>query len=467
MSDWFYRLGRALLNQSVRLYYRRVEVVGREYIPTRGPGVIVANHPNSIPDAFLLASQLTSRPVHFIAKDTITRLPVVGWLARRFGVVGVARALEYERQRDLARQRNQAAIDTCVPRLVAGGLLAIFGEGISTDARRLHTIRKGAMRFGYAAERAAGFQLGVVWIPVGINYSAKQHFRSDVVLRVGKPFALRELLPDPAAHEHDVLQRGTQRLQREVESLIVNIERDELAALIDQLTDLLGSPAGSLAARVERQQRIARAVQYFNVAEPDRLAAVEQGLRRYQQALRAADLSDEVVRQRHPTVALWVNLLGALQSSALMALNLYGWANSLVPRWTAALLRPLGRRRLAGQSALDFTREALYGTYGGWVGAAVAFPLQIYVVTQWAVGRYGVLTAVVVSTLYGLSLIPAWRLFLRRRDILRERFAATHNALRFLLNALPATRLQRRRRQLQRRLRGLLAAYDRQAPRAA
>ena len=88
--------------------------------------------------------------------------------------MGVARAVDYERQRDLARRRNQSAIATCVPRLLAGELLTIFGEGISTDARRLHMIRKGAMRFGYSAEQAADFQLGLVWIPVGISYSAKQ-----------------------------------------------------------------------------------------------------------------------------------------------------------------------------------------------------------------------------------------------------------------------------------------------------
>jgi len=198
MSDWFYRCGRVLLNQSVRLYYRRIEVRGAERLPATGPAVLVANHPNSIADAFLLWACLTRRKVNFIAKDSLTRRPLIGWVARQFGVVGVARAYEYERQRDLARQRNQAAIGTCVPRLLAGELIVIFGEGISTDARRLHIIRKGAMRFGYAAERAAGFRLGLQWIPVGINYSAKQRFRSDVALRVGEPFGLSELHPDPA-----------------------------------------------------------------------------------------------------------------------------------------------------------------------------------------------------------------------------------------------------------------------------
>ena len=467
MNDWFYRFGRVLLNQTVRLYYRRIEVIGRDRMPATGPAIIVANHPNSWADAFLLASQLTPRKLNFVAKDSITRAPVVGWILRGFGLVGVARAMDYRCQRDLARQRNQASIATCTPRLLAGGLIAIFGEGVSTDARRLQTIRKGAMRFGYAAELAAGFKLGLHWVPLGINYSAKQRFRSDVLIRVGQPFRLDDLLcpgeTDPATHENAILQRGTQRLQRNLESLIIHIEREELAGLIDYLAELFGSPAGSLAARVERHQRIARAVQYFNVAEPQRLAEVERALRGYQRRLAAVELTDDVVRQRHATLTLRVSLLGMVKSGALMVLNLYGWANSFVPRWCALLFRPFGRRPSEAPGAggqtprLDVAKEALWGAVGGWLGAAVAFPLQTYLVFRWAAGARGMESGIALATLYGLSLIPSWRLYVRRRDILREHYANLRDAFRFLVNAAPATRLQHHRRQLLRRVRALLA----------
>ncbi len=470
MNDWFYRFGRALLDQSIRLYYRRIELVGGEQIPPTGPAILVANHPNSVTDAFLLASQLTSRKINFIARDAITRAPLTGWIVRRFGVVGVARGLDYERHRDLARQRNYLAIATCEPRLLAGDLIAIFGEGISTDARRLRMIRKGAMRFGYSAERATNFKLGLVWIPVGITYSAKQRFRSDVLIRVGKPFCLADLHLDPAAAEAKVLQRGTERLQHDLESLVVNIEQEELAGLIDGITALLGNPAGSLASRVERQRHIARAVQYFNITEPQRLREVEQALRSYQQRLAAAGLTDDVVRQRHPTLALWANLLGLLKSSALMVLNLYGWANGFVPRWAAHLLGPFGRFRsddsesAEGSHGVVVAKEALWGTLGGWLGAGLAFPLQIYLIYRWGARVWGFRTAVAVAALYGLSLIPSWRLYVRRRDILRQHYVNARDAFRFLINVAPAARLQAHRRQLQRRIRAILAAYDAAAP---
>ncbi len=472
MNDWFYRFGRALLSQSIRLYYRRVEVVDREKIPRTGPAILVANHPNSVTDAFLLASQLTPRKINFIAKDSITRAPLMGWVVRKFGVVGVARGLDYNRHRDLACQRNHLAIATCQPRLLAGELVAIFGEGISTDARRLQMIRKGAMRFGFAAERTADFKLGLVWIPVGITYSAKQRLRSDVLICVGEPFRLADLHSDPGACEAKVLQRGTERLQRDLESLVVNIEQEALGGLIDRLSGLLGRPGGSLASRFERQQHVARAVQYFNIAEPRRLSELEQALRRYQQHLRDANLTDDVVRQPHPTLAFWTNFLGVLKSGALMVLNLYGWANGLVPRWSAQGLGRFGRFRPASSETeqtsqgVVVAKEALWGTLAGWSGAVLAFPLQIYLVMRLVAGRWGFRTALEAGILYGLSLIPSWRLYVRRRDILRQHYVKARDAFRFLVNAVPATRLQHQRRQLQREIRDLLAAYDGAAPRA-
>ena len=426
MSDWVYRLGHALLNQTIRLYYRRIEVVGGERIPAWGPAILVANHPNSAADAFLLASELTPRRVNFLAKDTITRAPVVGPLLRRFGVVGVARAMDYDRQRDVARERNKAALSTCVPRLVAGELLAIFGEGVSTDARRLQMIRKGAMRFGYSAEREANFQLDLQWIPIGINYSAKHHFRSDVLIQVGETFRLRDLDPEQTAPEAEILQRGTARLQRAVESLTVNIEREELADLIDRLADLVASPAGSLSARLEAHQRVVRAVQYFNSTEPLRIAEMEQALRPYQGRLAAAGLTDEVIRRRHPALAVQASLLGLLKSSGWILLSFYGWANSFVPRWGAYLVGPLGRRRVSAPNPagsgprVELAGQALWGIYGGWAGATVAFPLQIYLVYSWAAAKHGLMTAVAFSAFYGLSLIPSWRLYIRRREIFRQ-----------------------------------------------
>src|SRR5215467_8491851 len=115
MSGWLYRFARSLFQQTIRLYYGRVEVTGRDRVPPAGPVILVVNHPNSVADACLVATQITGRRVGFIAKDTLTRAPVLGWLARSIGVIGVARPMDYGENSDLARERNRMAIESCVP----------------------------------------------------------------------------------------------------------------------------------------------------------------------------------------------------------------------------------------------------------------------------------------------------------------------------------------------------------------
>jgi hypothetical protein len=67
---------------------------------------------------------------------------------------------------------------------------------------------------------------------------------------------------------------------------------------------------------------------------------------------------------------------------------------------------------------------------------------------------------------YGISLIPSRQLFIHRRDIFRKHVLNLSAALRFLIRARPAIRLQSQRRKLQRQLRSLLAAYDAATPRS-
>ena len=49
-----YRLVRGFVRLLLWLFYRRVDVVGAERIPSRGPLIIVANHHNSLVDPMLI-----------------------------------------------------------------------------------------------------------------------------------------------------------------------------------------------------------------------------------------------------------------------------------------------------------------------------------------------------------------------------------------------------------------------------
>jgi len=473
VADPFYRFSRWLFDRSTRIYYRRIDVEGRENLPA-GPAIIVANHPNSIADGFLLMSQIP-RPVCLIAKDSIVRIPVVGWLARRCGVIGVARQTEYRDRQAQRRQINLAAIQGCAPRLAAGGMILIFGEGISSDSRRLQSIRKGAMRIGYAAEETNEFRLGVAFVPVGINYSSKNRFRSEALIRIGRPFRLRDVSAEPERDKAHVLAAGTARLQAEIEALTTNIVAEELAPLVDRLAELRSSARRlSPALWFEAQKQIAEALHYWNQTAPRRVLALRESLAGYDRALEQAELSDETVRQRRPRVALAAGVTGLARSLALLAVYLYGWANSIGPRYLgrASLRfsragRKLGERIRGRPSEFGVTKETASAQVGGWIGAGLFYPAQIYLVGELVRAGWGWRAGVASAAVYAFTLIPAWLFSLRHSERMQHDWQQARAAWDFLRRPRPALRLRQRRRRLAAEVEALVRAYEAPARRAA
>ena len=81
-----YTATRFLTRVALRIYFRAIEVTGRENVPRNGPVILAANHPQSITDALILGTA-TSRMVHCIAHSGLFRHRVVGWLLRRLGAI--------------------------------------------------------------------------------------------------------------------------------------------------------------------------------------------------------------------------------------------------------------------------------------------------------------------------------------------------------------------------------------------
>ncbi len=91
--------------------------------PMTNPGAIVANHSSWL-DVFVLNAVQT---IYFVAKDDVSRWPLIGWLARVNGTVFITRkASESRKQQDIFESR-----------LKAGHRLLFFPEGTSTDAIRV------------------------------------------------------------------------------------------------------------------------------------------------------------------------------------------------------------------------------------------------------------------------------------------------------------------------------------------
>src|SRR5262249_56031154 len=100
----------------------------------RGAEVVVANH-RWMADIFLRC--LLPWEVKFLAKESVFRIPLLGWLMRTAGDIPVTRG-----DRDSARE----AVERMRARLAEGASVVVFPEGTRSADGSLAPLREGAVR---------------------------------------------------------------------------------------------------------------------------------------------------------------------------------------------------------------------------------------------------------------------------------------------------------------------------------
>ena len=171
----------AVIRVTARIFFRRIEVAGSDRVPD-SPVIFAVNHPNALIDPLFLLC-FAPRPVSFLAKAPLFRMPLIRWFVRAFDSIPV-----YRKQDNVSTAGNRETFAQSRAVLQRGGAIAIFPEGTTHSDPRLRELKTGAARI------ALGASLRVSIVPTGLYYTAKQTFRSSALAYFGTPIAVE---PEP------------------------------------------------------------------------------------------------------------------------------------------------------------------------------------------------------------------------------------------------------------------------------
>jgi glycerol-3-phosphate O-acyltransferase/dihydroxyacetone phosphate acyltransferase len=301
-------IARWLSRLILKIFFRRIEVVGEHVLPTNQPTIFVLNHPNGLIDPlFILA--FGPNNVSFMAKEPLFRTPLIRHFVAAFDCLPV-----YRTQDGADPKQNIKTIQAARDLLARGRSLALFPEGITHDEPQLQPLKTGAARIAlssrammaHAAAHKVGTDASSTLLPVGLYYPAKATFRSDAVVIYGARIEVPLVtIDDNAEPPRDAVSRLTARIDSALRALTINAADAQHIALAATAARVLDATAGVLQRdhsepvhrRLLLMQQILARYSQISVSETPGLQALIARLRNYQSAVDSLGI-DEVVAEQ-------------------------------------------------------------------------------------------------------------------------------------------------------------------------
>jgi glycerol-3-phosphate O-acyltransferase/dihydroxyacetone phosphate acyltransferase len=367
-----------ILRLIARTFFRRIEIVGWETVP-RGPVIFAANHPNGLIDPLFLLC-FVPRPVSFLAKAPLFRMPLIGWFARGIDSIPV-----YRTQDNYSTSQNRDMFAAARALLVRGGAIALFPEGTTHSEPRLKELKTGAARIalGCHAEECPD----IVIVPAAVFYTAKYSFRSDALLYFGEAIDVAPAAVDENGEpRREAVAALTDRVESALAALTLQADSREALDLIGRAERLMSLGRSDLPEQLELRRRFIAGYTRLRERDPQRLEQLQSRFERFEAELGDANLQPETLPR--PSVRGSILTIAMLLITFPLAL-----IGGVVHYPTFRLIRFLSRFT-RGQELVATTKA---------VGGLVLYPLTYIVcgaLVTWRFGAaYGILTAIVLPLL--------------------------------------------------------------------
>ncbi len=271
----FYRILKFLVSTGITFYYKRILCRNKKFLEQDAPMILIANHPNTLMDAWMIG-HVTKQPIYFMAKGTLFNSKFKLWLLRNLNMIPINRAGE-GRMKGVS---NTDSFEACYKILEEGKTLMIFPEGSSFQERILRELKSGTARIALETERRNGGKLGLLVVPIGLNYLNADKFRSSVLVQVGEPIKVADYLETSGEKANDQAKKLTEKFRLSLESVLSNVRTKEEEKQVFEIVEMLKSKYyhdnfNSIEGELELFRMVRDKIEEFQLTQPWKINEIE------------------------------------------------------------------------------------------------------------------------------------------------------------------------------------------------
>lgn len=358
-----YKLLKFLIGTAIRLYYREIHIQNRAVLDEPGPKIIIANHPNTLMDAWMVGHVCKQR-IYYMAKSTFFSSSIKRWFLESLGMIPINRASDSA----VKGISNADSFEACYKILAEGKTLVIFPEGTSYQERHLRELKSGTARIALEAEKRNDNSLGIKVVPIGLIYLKAEKFRSSVMVNIGDGIPVEEYAREYSENGIKAAKTLTEKFRINMERLLVNSTSKEQEVLVDNIIEILSSNyvkeerKHNVEDEVEELRKVNEELNAILLAQPWKLEEIEELVFQIKWKIEQFDIRPDFLDRRYRP---WMFIRQLILSLLFMILGL--------PIFLFGLVHNYVQYKLIDKVILALVKDVEY-----YAPIAVLFSLVVY-----------------------------------------------------------------------------------------
>ena len=314
------------------IFYRKVVILNKQNIPKDANVIFTPNHQNALMDAFALLFTIP-RQLVFMARADIFAKPAIA------SILYFIKILPIYRSRDGKGSilKNEKIFERTVDVLTAGSALVLLPEGSHEGVHKIRPLKKGFARIAFQTEEFNNFSLDIQIVPIGIDYSNYQDFRTTMLVNFGPAISVSDYYDQFKENPALAINALKDDLEERMKELIVNIESEEYYELYVLLKDIyndsmrqaMGLTKKNHSNKFKADRELIRLVDRFEKEKPGEMPALDDLVKSYTVKRKRFGFANEFLVEGKSSV--FSLLLKSFLLVFTLPLFIFGLLNNLLP----------------------------------------------------------------------------------------------------------------------------------------